>query len=124
MEGVGAASAVVGLAIPVFKCAKELRDKIKLVRYTLHSLRALMRNFYSCSQVESEKEEFLAALIEYEKDINLLESLYNNNKELLVQHELDTDLKELAEYARFLAPHSQTRLTHDGVESFVTSTNG
>jgi hypothetical protein len=44
----------------------------------------------------------LAALIEYEKDINLLESLYNNNKELLDQHELDTDLKELAEYAGFL----------------------
>jgi len=32
MEALGATSAVVGLAIPVFKCAKELRDKIKLVR--------------------------------------------------------------------------------------------
>jgi len=55
----------------------------------------------------------LAALIEYEKDINLLESLYNNNKELLDQHELDTDLKELAEYEWFLLPvrRSQTRLT-------------
>jgi len=55
----------------------------------------------------------LAALIEYEKDINLLESLYNNNKELLDQHELDTDLKELAEYESFLLParRSQTGLT-------------
>ena len=41
----------------------------------------------------------MAALTEYEKDINLLESLYNDNKELLDQHRLDTDLKELAEYA-------------------------
>jgi len=32
MEALGATSAVVGLGIPVFKCAKELRDKIKLVR--------------------------------------------------------------------------------------------
>jgi len=32
MEALGATSAVVGLAIPVFKCATELRDKIKLVR--------------------------------------------------------------------------------------------
>ena len=55
----------------------------------------------------------MAALIEYEKDINLLESLYNNNKALLDQHELDTDLKELAEYVLFLLPvrRSQTGLT-------------
>jgi len=55
----------------------------------------------------------LAALIEYEKDINLLESLYNNNKALLDQHELDTDLKELAEYVLFLLPvrRLQTGLT-------------
>ena len=46
----------------------------------------------------------MAALIEYEKDINLLESLYNDNKELLDQHRLDTDLKELAEYAWLLLP--------------------
>ena len=51
------------------------------------------------SQVASEKEELLAALTEYEKDINLLESIYNDNKELLDQHKLDTDLKELGEYA-------------------------
>jgi hypothetical protein len=107
MDPLGTTSAIVGLAIPVFNCAKELRDKIKLVCYPPHPLRTLsgfMRIFYSCSQVESEKEEFLAALIEYEKDINLLESLYNNNKELLDQHELDTDLKELAEYVWFLLP--------------------
>jgi hypothetical protein len=59
---------------------------------------------YPCPQIESEKAEFLAALIEYERDINLLDSLYNNNKELLDQHELDIDLKELAEYASFLLP--------------------
>ena len=38
MEAVGATSAIVGLAIPVFKTAKELRDRIKLVRYPPHSL--------------------------------------------------------------------------------------
>jgi hypothetical protein len=59
---------------------------------------------YLDSQVASEKTELLAALTEYERDINLLESLYNNNKELLDQHELDTDLKELAEYVWFLLP--------------------
>jgi hypothetical protein len=102
MEGAAAASAIVGLAIPVFKSAKFLRDRIKLVRYHLHlpyTLGALMIILYSCSQVASEKAELLAALIEYEKDINLLESLYNDNKELLDQHNLDTDLRELAEYA-------------------------
>jgi len=62
-----------------------------------------------CSQVASEKEELSAALIEYEKDINLLESLYNNNKELLDQHELNTDLKELAEYEWFLPPVCRSR---------------
>jgi hypothetical protein len=46
----------------------------------------------------------LAALIEYERDINFLESLYNDHKELLDQHKLDTDLKELAEYVSFLFP--------------------
>ena len=50
-----------------------------------------------CSQIASEKSELLEAHKEYEKDINLLESLYNDNKELLDQHKLDTDLKELAE---------------------------
>jgi hypothetical protein len=102
MDPLSTTSAIVGLAIPVFKCAKELRDKIKLVRYLPHPLRintALMITLYPRSQVASEKASLLAALIEYEKDINLLESLYNNNKELLDQHELDTDLKELAEYA-------------------------
>ena len=105
MEAVGATSAIVGLAIPVFKCAKELRDKIKLVRYPphlLHTLRAPIIILYPCSQVASEKAELLAALTEYEKDINLIESLYNDHKELLDQHKLDTDLKELAEYAQFL----------------------
>ena len=41
----------------------------------------------------------MAALTEYETDLNLLESLYNDNKELLDQHNLDADLKELAVYA-------------------------
>ena len=102
MEVVSATSAIVGLAIPVFEGAKALRDRIKLVRYPPYApntLRSLIVLFYPCSQVASEKAELLAALTEYEKDINLLESLYNNNKELLDQQNLDTDLKELAEYA-------------------------
>ena len=41
MEAVGATSAIVGLAVPVFKSAKELRDRIKLVRYPPHPLRIL-----------------------------------------------------------------------------------
>ena len=105
MEAIGGANAIVGLAVPVFKIAKDLRDRIKLVRlfYPLHLLRtfcfrALMIILSLCVlQVASEKAELSAALIEYEKDINLLESLYNNNKALFDQHELDTDLRELAE---------------------------
>ena len=61
------------------------------------TFRKLTAILYPCFQVASEKAELLAALTEYEKDINLLESLYNNNKELLDQQNLDTDLKELAE---------------------------
>ena len=38
MEALGATSAIVGLAVPVFQCAKALRDRIKLVRYRLHPL--------------------------------------------------------------------------------------
>src|SRR5258706_13477970 len=102
MEALGATSAIVGLAVPVFQCAKALRDRIKLVRYPYHplrTLRVLINILYPCLQVASEKAELLAALAEYEKDINLLESLYNNNKELLDQQNLGNDLKELAEYA-------------------------
>ena len=66
---------------------------------------------YPYSQVASEKEELLAALTEYEKDINLLESLYNNNKELLDQHELNADLKELAEYVLSFTSRSWAGLT-------------
>ena len=101
MEVVSAASAIVGLAVPIFQCAKALRDRVKLVRYPAHplcTLREFIIVFYPCSQVASEKVELLEALTEYEKDIDLLESLYNGNKELLVQNNLDTDLKELAEY--------------------------
>ena len=102
MEVIGATGTLIGLAIPVFECAKALRDRIKLVRYPHNSLRtlgALIIILYPCSQVASEKAELLTALAEYEKDIDLLESLYNGNKELLDQHTLDTDLKALAEYA-------------------------
>ena len=130
MEAVGGTSAIVGLAVPVFKCAKELRDRIKLVRlfYPPHlprtfSFRALMVILFLCSQVASEKAELVAALIEYEKDINLLESLYNNNKALFDQHELDTDLRELAECASclpFAAGSDETM----GAESYATSMNG
>ena len=38
MEAIGATSAIVGLAIPVFKSAKDLRDRIKLVRYPPYPL--------------------------------------------------------------------------------------
>ena len=99
MEVVTATSAIVGLAIPVFQCAKALRDRINLVRYPHHPLRTLraLIILWPCSQIASEKSELLEAHTEYEKDINLLESLYNDNKELLDQHKLDADLKELAE---------------------------
>ena len=125
MEALGATSAIVGLAVPVFQSAKALRDRIKLVRYPPHPLRtliALIIILYPCSQVASEKSELLVALNEYEKDINLLESLYNDNKELLDQHKLDTDLKELAEYtwSCFLVVGSSDY----GAESYATSTNG
>jgi hypothetical protein len=100
MEVVSTTLTIVGLAVPVFQCAKALRDRIKLVRYPPHllcTLRLLVITLYPCSQIASEKAELLAALTEYEIDINLLESLYNSNKELLDQQNLDTDLKELAE---------------------------
>ena len=64
----------------------------------------------------------MAALIEYEKDINLLESLYNNNKELLDQQNLDTDLKELAEYACSCFPFLAG--SDNSAEPYATSTIG
>ena len=78
--------------------------------------KALIIILHSPSQVASEKAELLAALTEYEKDINLLESLYNDNKELLDQHSLDTDLKELAEYAWSCPPFAAG--SDSGVESY------
>ena len=125
METLGATSAIVGLAVPVFQSAKALRDRIKLVCYPHHplcTLRVLIIILCPCSQVASEKSELLAALIEYEKDINLLESLYNDNKELLDQHKLDTDLKELAEYLWAYFPFAAG--SDDGAESYATLTNG
>ena len=122
MEVVSATSAIVGLAVPVFQCAKALRDRIKLVCYPLHPLNTFRALIYPYSQVASEKAELLAALIEYEKDINLLESLYNNNKELLDQQNLDTDLKELAEYVWSCFPFAAG--SDDGTESCATSTIG
>ena len=41
MEAIGATGAIAELAIPVFKCAKEFRDRVKLVRYPL-TLRPLV----------------------------------------------------------------------------------
>ena len=125
MEALSATSAAVGLAIPVFQCAKSLRDRIKLVRYSHHRLyilRTLIVTFYPCSQVASEKAELLAALTEYEKDIHLLESFYNEHKELLDQQDLDVDLKELAEYAWPCVPFATG--SDDGAESYATSTIG
>lgn len=40
------------------------------------------------------------ALVEYEMDTNLLESLYNDNKSLHDHHNVDIDLEELAGYMR------------------------
>ena len=64
----------------------------------------------------------MAVLIEYEKDINLLESIYNNNKELLDQQNLDTDLKELAEYAWSCFPSLAE--SDYGTEPYTDSTIG
>ena len=125
MEALSATSAIVGLAVPVFQCAKALRDRIKLVRYPLHTLNTLRAHImilYSCSQVSSEKSVLLAALTEYEKEVNLLESLYNDNKELLDQHKLDTDLKELAEYVWSYFPLAAG--PDDDAEPYATSMNG
>jgi hypothetical protein len=114
MEAIGAASAIVGLAIPVFQCAKALRDRLKLVRLLSSSSahpQSAHDHSLSCSQVASEKTELLATLTEYEKNINLLESIYNDDKERLDQHVLDTDLRNLAEYAWFLSSRSRSGLT-------------
>ena len=48
MEVVGATDATVGLAIPVFKSAKELRDRIKLVRLLSFSLSERLIILYPC----------------------------------------------------------------------------
>src|SRR5258706_16019421 len=61
MEVVSATCAMVGLAVPVFRCAKALRDKTKLVRHLLHPPRTPTVIIYPCSQVASEKAEHLAA---------------------------------------------------------------
>jgi len=53
----------------------------------------------------------MAVLVEYEQDIDLLESLYNQHKALLDQHHLDIDLRELAGYAWRCAPIRWTGLT-------------
>ena len=74
------------------------------------------------SQVTLEKVELLAALSKYERDINLLESLYNDNKEQMDQHKPDTDLKELAEYV--WSYFSFAAGSDDGSESYVTLTSG
>ena len=128
MEALGQCpSGSVDLAIPIFKSAKVLRDKIKLVRYSLQlpqALRALIIILYPCSQVASEKAELMAAFTEYEMDITLLESLFNDRVELLGRHKLNTDLMVLAEYATHgLAPRSPAE-SDDDTESYGTSTNG
>ena len=64
----------------------------------------------------------MAALSEYEKDINLLESLYDDNKELMDQNKLDADLKELAEYA--WSCFSFAAGSDDDAESYATLTSG
>lgn len=101
MDPLSAAGAIVGFAVPVFQCAKAVRDRIKLVCYLSYAVRGWsVHSSCWCSQVASEKSELLVVLVEYEKDINLLESLYNEHKALLDQHHLDADLKELEQCAR------------------------
>lgn len=56
------------------------------------------RSLIRCSQVAVGKAELSAAVIEYEKDINLVGSLDHNNNALPDQHNFETDLKELAGY--------------------------
>jgi hypothetical protein len=75
-------------------------------------------------QVASEKAELLAALVEYEKDINHLEALYNEHKVLLDQHCLDADMRELARYpSSSCSPLSlAARLTDAAL--YATSTHG
>ena len=129
MGAIGAASAMIGLAVPVFKGAIELQDRIKLVRlvYPPHSLcifcfRTLVVILFL--QVASAKAGLVATLTEFERDTNLLESLYNNDKALFDQHEVDTDLKELAQYAWFLLPVCRWVSRWASAESYGTSTNG
>ena len=113
-----------GLAV-FFHCAKDLRDRIKLVRYPrypLRTLRTLITILYPCSQLALEKADLLAAVTEYETDINLLESLYNNNKELLDQQDLYTDQKELGEYAWSYSPFAPG--SDNGAGSYGLSTIG
>jgi len=61
-----------GLAIPAFKCAKELRDRIKLVRTLSSSPSAYPQTAHNHSpsvfagRIASGKAELLTALIEYE----------------------------------------------------------
>lgn len=68
----------------------------------------------------------MAALGEYERDIYLLESLYNDNKALLDQHHLDIDLRELAGCA-WSAFRSRTNLTRRRIvrdlEEWLNSVN-
>ena len=87
MAAIGAASAMIGLPVPIFKGAKELLDRKKLVRlvYPPHPLcisgfRTLVVILFL--QLAPGKTELVAALTEYERHINLLKSLYNNNRAL------------------------------------------
>ena len=59
----------------------------------------------------TEKAELLVALIEFEGNATVLESLYNCNKALLDHHNLDVNLKHLAGYVRSCRSCLQTGLT-------------
>lgn len=129
MAAIGAASAMIGLAGPIFKGARDLQNRIKLVRmvYSPHLLcvfgfRTLVVILFL--QLAPGRAELVAALAEYERDINLLKSLYDNNRALFEQHEVDADLKELAQYAWFLLPVCRWVSRRGGAESYATSING
>jgi hypothetical protein len=90
----------IGVAVQAFTWANALRDRIQLVRllpHVLYAPRGLIPHRWS--QVASEKAAVAAALVEYERDISLLESSYNEHKALLDHRCLDIDLKELEQCA-------------------------
>jgi len=87
---------------------------------TLLTLRALIVILYPCSRVASEKAELFAPLIEHEKGITLLESLYNNSKELLNQHKTGIRPEGTRRVRVLLLPVRRRSGSDGGAESYAT----